>query len=205
MAGTRPYANFREFVEKKHGIHYRKALYWIEIYKRLVEAEVPWEKVKNIGWTKLKDLAPVLTKENVDSWVKVAEEQTALQLVETVKAAVAANSPKAIEDQTSKTDHEDLQGPRGPEGDHRGGDRQGKGCGEHHGRHRGAGADLHGLRGCPDHGAAPQADGHRGGPQGTRGRLPHCQDRGRADEVIGESPARSARRPAAGGGMTCCG
>ena len=64
---------------------------------------MPWEKVKNIGWTKLKDLAPVLTKENVDSWVKVAEQQTAIQLVETVKAAVAANSPKAIEDQTAKT------------------------------------------------------------------------------------------------------
>ena len=64
---------------------------------------MPWEKVKNIGWTKLKDLAPVLTKENVDQWVPIAEQQTAIQLVETVKAAVAANSPKALEDQTSKT------------------------------------------------------------------------------------------------------
>ena len=56
-----PYNSFREFVEKKHGIHYRKAVYWTDIYNKLAEAKVPWDKVKHIGWTKLKEIAGVVT------------------------------------------------------------------------------------------------------------------------------------------------
>lgn len=98
-----PYASFREYVEKDVGMHYRKATYWSAIYNHLAESKVPWEKVKGIGWTKLKEIAEVLTIENVDDWVKIASQQTTLQLIETVKAHKQKDSPKAIEDQTSKT------------------------------------------------------------------------------------------------------
>jgi hypothetical protein len=98
-----PYASFREFVEKDLGIHYRKATYWSAIYNHLAESKVPWEKVKGIGWTKLKEIAEVLTIENVDDWVQIASSQTTLQLIETVKAHKQKDSPKALEDQSSKT------------------------------------------------------------------------------------------------------
>jgi hypothetical protein len=98
-----PYASFREFVEKEHGLHYRKATYWIEIYNRLSNSGVPWAKVSKLGWTKLKEIARVLTIENVDEWVKVADEQNTITLIETVKNHLAKDAPKAIEDQTSKT------------------------------------------------------------------------------------------------------
>ena len=51
----------------------RKARYLISIYDNLVTKMIPWEKVSHLGWTKLKDLAPVLTPENVDEWVAKAE------------------------------------------------------------------------------------------------------------------------------------
>jgi hypothetical protein len=100
-----PYASFREFVEQKHGLSYRKAIYWIEIYNRLSNSGIPWTKVKDVGWTKLQIIASVLTIENVDEWVTVAGAQNTLTLTETVKNAKAkANgSGGAIEDQSSKT------------------------------------------------------------------------------------------------------
>lgn len=81
-----PYANFREFVEGEHGINYRKAMYLISIYNSIVESGVSYEKVKHLGWTKLKELAPVLTKDNVDEWLKKVKDKTALQIAEMVIA-----------------------------------------------------------------------------------------------------------------------
>lgn len=98
-----PYASFREFVEKEHGLHYRKATYWVGIYNNLAESKVPWAKVSHLGWTKLKEIAGVITLENVDEWVKIAESQNTISLIETVKAHLAKGAPKSIEDQTSKT------------------------------------------------------------------------------------------------------
>lgn len=97
------YASFREFVEKKHGIHYRRATYWVQIYNDLVAADVSWDKVKPLGWTKLKEISSIITKENVDDWVKMALSQTTLQLIETVANHKKADAPKALEDQASTT------------------------------------------------------------------------------------------------------
>lgn len=94
-----PYGTFRDFVEKEHGINYRRAVYWTSIYNKLVESKVPWDKVKSLGWTKLITLSDVLTEENVDEWVSIAKSQTVLQLTETVKAATAPD--KQITDQTA--------------------------------------------------------------------------------------------------------
>ena len=100
-----PYASFREFIEQKHGLSYRKAIYWIEIYNRLSNSGIPWVKVKDVGWTKLQIIASVLTIENVDEWVTVAGAQNTLTLTETVKNAKAklAGASGALEDQTAKT------------------------------------------------------------------------------------------------------
>lgn len=78
------FETFKVFVEAKYGIPYRKAMYWIHIYEALVESGVSWNKVKDVGWTKLKDLASILTLENVDEWVERALSSTTLQLQEAI-------------------------------------------------------------------------------------------------------------------------
>ena len=98
-----PYTTFRQFVETEHGIGYHKATYFIQIYNCLVESGVPWEKVKSVGWTKLKEIAKVINNDNVDQWVKVASEQNTITLIDTVKKFLAQGAQVAIEDQTSKT------------------------------------------------------------------------------------------------------
>jgi len=76
---------FDDFVEEKYGFASRKARYLIAIYDILVTKQIPWEKVSGLGWTKLKDLAPVLTPENVDEWVAKAEKLTVKELQAVLK------------------------------------------------------------------------------------------------------------------------
>lgn len=82
-----PFPSFKDYVENEAKMHYRKALHLVAIYNSLSESKVPWAKVKNLGWTKLKELAPILTLDNVDEWVAIASESTVLNLIELVRAA----------------------------------------------------------------------------------------------------------------------
>lgn len=66
------FPTFDAYVQEKFGFKVRKAHYLIHIYKSLVDNQIPWDKVAGLGWSKLKDLAPVLTLENVDDWVAKA-------------------------------------------------------------------------------------------------------------------------------------
>lgn len=86
------YPTFDAFVLEKFGFAKRKADYLIAIYTALVDKQIPWEKVGHLGWTKLKDLAPVLTPENVDEWVGKAEKLTVMELMALLKAPAGAGS-----------------------------------------------------------------------------------------------------------------
>jgi len=77
---------FKLFIPEKFGLQYRKAMYLIKIYNDLVAANIPWHKVSGLGWTKLKELSSILTHENVDQWVKIANDLTTLNLKLRIKA-----------------------------------------------------------------------------------------------------------------------
>lgn len=79
------YVSFKVFVEAELGMNHRKSLYLVSIYNHIVGAGIPYEKVKDLGWTKLRELAPVLTAENVDEWVKTVDGMNTLQLIEEIK------------------------------------------------------------------------------------------------------------------------
>ena len=81
------YASFRDLLEKAFGLKYRKAMYWVQIYEDLINSGVAWERVKSLGWCKLKEVSPVLTTDNCAEWVAKAEGLTVLQLHEVVRLA----------------------------------------------------------------------------------------------------------------------
>jgi hypothetical protein len=91
---TAGFKNFNEFVES-YGMRLRKAQYLIQIYDKLIESGVPWSKVKDVGWTKLRGLASILTLENADEWVERALSSTVLQLQEAIKKALAGTLPNS--------------------------------------------------------------------------------------------------------------
>jgi hypothetical protein len=79
------YDSFDSFVGERFGFASRKAKYLMQIYVDLVSKQIPWEKVAHLGWTKLKDLSPIITTENLDEWVKKAEALTVLELQALIK------------------------------------------------------------------------------------------------------------------------
>ena len=93
---------FDDFVLEKYGFAGRKARYLVNIYDNLVTKQIPWEKVSHLGWTKLKDLAQVLTPENVDEWVAKAEKLTVVELL----ALIKAEKPSEEGEKTAKTTDE---------------------------------------------------------------------------------------------------
>jgi hypothetical protein len=87
------FENFRTFVEAEFGLAYRKSMYLITIYNYLSESGVPYEAVKHLGWTKLRELAGVLTLENMDEWIERAQDMTVIQLVDYIKASATVVDP----------------------------------------------------------------------------------------------------------------
>jgi len=86
------FASFDDFVLQKYGFAGRKARYLISIYDNLVTKQISWEKVQHLGWTKLKELAPVLTPENTDEWVSKAEALTYVELMKLLKPSEEGTS-----------------------------------------------------------------------------------------------------------------
>lgn len=102
------YDNFRSLVEAEYHINYRKAMYLVGLYNDLVESGVPWAKVKHLGWTKLKDLAGILTTDNADEVLKAVDGMNALQVaayVDSFKSSggTSTNVPADQTDIKSKT------------------------------------------------------------------------------------------------------
>jgi len=99
--------SFKELLEKQFGMRYRKGAYLIQIYEDLINSGVEWDQVKSLGWTKLKEISPVLTKDNTAEWVDKAHGLTVLQLHDVVgkftEQALVASGTKLEDVQTTTT------------------------------------------------------------------------------------------------------
>lgn len=87
----------------KFGLHYRKAMTLIKTYNHLVEKAIPYSAIKGIGWTKLAIIAPIVTPKNVETWVKRAEKNTAVQLADLVSKANAGSASSDKEEKSGLT------------------------------------------------------------------------------------------------------
>lgn len=95
------FPTFDAFVLERFGFAVRKAHYLIQIYTNLVDKQIPWEKVVGMGWTKLKDLAPILTLDNLDDWVEKASKCTVVELQALIKAATNPGEGEATSTKTT--------------------------------------------------------------------------------------------------------
>ena len=66
------YPNFKDYIESVLGIGYWKAMYAINLYKKLLCLGLPWSAFGGIGWVKLHLLMKIVTKDNVAEWVEKA-------------------------------------------------------------------------------------------------------------------------------------
>lgn len=79
------FGTFREYCEQELEIGYHKATYFMDIWDKVKTLELPKSKVTKLGWTKMKDIAAVVTKENAEELLEKASSMSSRELTETVK------------------------------------------------------------------------------------------------------------------------
>ncbi|MFO1157289.1 MAG: hypothetical protein U1E60_00465 [Reyranellaceae bacterium] len=63
------YSDFKSYVASRHGFKPRKAFYLVQIYNAIASLRLSWNELKPIGWTKLKEIAPVIDEGNAAEWL----------------------------------------------------------------------------------------------------------------------------------------
>lgn len=103
--GDSEFSNLLEYAEKNLQINGRKAYYLIDIHDCLVSSNITPSQVSDVGWTKLKEIAHLLTPENVDYWVDLCKTNTTKQLIALLKSNITVNPVKSasIDDVLAET------------------------------------------------------------------------------------------------------
>lgn len=83
------------YAEDNFQVNKRKAYYLIGIYESLSKSGIAVDQVKQMGWTKLKEIAHLLTQDNVEYWVQVATENSTKSLLALLKSKATADSKVA--------------------------------------------------------------------------------------------------------------
>lgn len=96
------YERMRDYAEAELGIAYRKLMYCLNVYEKITELEIPWQKAKTVQWSKFREILPVLTEENVDEWLEIARNHSFREVVDLV--AKAKGGAKAVDDGKSSSD-----------------------------------------------------------------------------------------------------
>lgn len=99
------YVDFASYVERRHGFKRRKAYYLVQIYRAVAGLGLGWDELKPLGWTKLKELAPVLNDGNAAEWLEraAAPGMTVAKLRELVLACREEPSPHFEEGAAERT------------------------------------------------------------------------------------------------------
>jgi len=81
------FPNFKEYVEGHLGLKYRKCMYWVNGARAIRELNLDPEQINKIGWTRFKEIAPILLEEprRQKELLKMAENLSSRQLQEKLR------------------------------------------------------------------------------------------------------------------------
>ncbi len=115
------YNSFGRFIEDGLGIPRSTAYTYMQLFNDLVESGVPWSDVEHLGWSKVRYLARVLTKDTAEEWIAKAEKYNTAELREYIRAAVKHAKAKDDGDSPSKlsTQVDSSDGPGGSQVNHK--------------------------------------------------------------------------------------
>jgi hypothetical protein len=95
------FESFKDYIETGLGLPYRKCMYLVNIYEKLVAAGIKWSDVKTIGWSKLRFIIDLIDKDNVAEWVKRANTMNSLEIQEYVKGLKTGTKTSDDGDETT--------------------------------------------------------------------------------------------------------
>lgn len=99
------YSDFEEFIKTELSIGYRKAMYLIKIWEAVAEFGLPKERVKEIGWSKMREIVRNMNYDNAEDLVDKAEKLTVSELRNDLK-----EEEEGIEVSRSR-DSSDIEAP----------------------------------------------------------------------------------------------
>lgn len=76
---------FALYVKEHLNMEYRKAMYLVDIYYKFNLFGISGEKVAEIGWTKASKIARVMSEDNAEKLVELAETQSVSELSDSIK------------------------------------------------------------------------------------------------------------------------
>lgn len=76
---------FGLYVKERLNIEYRKAMYLIDIYFKFNQYGIDASKVQELGWTKCSKIAAVMTEDNAEELVELAEGSSVAELSDAIK------------------------------------------------------------------------------------------------------------------------
>jgi len=80
------YDTFRQYCESKFGMKYRKAMYFVALWRKVKLLDLNPQRIMTIGWSKMIVLEKVLTKQNSLYWMDAAEQTNLRGLAEIVSS-----------------------------------------------------------------------------------------------------------------------
>lgn len=92
------YKNMRDYIEAETTLGYRKAMYLRQNYEGVRELGLSEEQLKGVGWSVLRFLLPIMTKDNAKLWLDRARECKQVDLIREVQIA----AQKALPDESGK-------------------------------------------------------------------------------------------------------
>lgn len=110
------FPSFQNYVETELGLHYKKAQrllriwYVLEIMLKDIDLKTR-ERLVALGSTKMRELARVLTLENVQQWLTIAENDSHVTLINKIQAATLAARKTALEAKLGTGDESDEGTP----------------------------------------------------------------------------------------------
>lgn len=78
------FKTFAEYAEVELETKYRKAMYFVDIWKRTKELKINKTKLQQIGWTKAKEIVGVMDEENAEELMDLAKGKSTKELQEAV-------------------------------------------------------------------------------------------------------------------------
>jgi hypothetical protein len=92
------YSTFRDYVSIELGMSSRHVMRLRFTWRTLSALKVPKSKIRKLlrsGFSKVKEICKVLTKENIDQWIELAERESYVNIAELVKSQLAGDVFKA--------------------------------------------------------------------------------------------------------------
>lgn len=93
---------FAQYIKDHLNIEYRKAMYLIDIYYKFNLYGIDAAKVQELGWTKCSKVAAVMTEENAEDLIALAETNTVADLNDNIKESYSKSAAGASTGETRK-------------------------------------------------------------------------------------------------------